>query len=93
MGKYRSYQVDEKSNENDEITFDIVSVEENRPYSLTCRACDGDIEIGFTLREKPGSGEPEFKSDGEVTINFIKLLARLFEKDFDKILASVKYQP
>lgn len=83
MGKYRSYQVDEKSNENDEITFDIVSVEENRPYSLTCRACDGDIEIGFTLREKPGSGEPEFKSDGEVTINFIKLLARLFEKDFE----------
>lgn len=83
MGKYRSYQVDEKSHENDDITFDIVAVEEEHPQSLTCRACDGEIEIGFTLREKPTSGESEFKSDGEVTVNFIKLLARLFEKDFE----------
>lgn len=83
MGKYRSYQVDEKSHENDDITFDIVAVEEEHPQSLTCRACDGEIEIGFTLRENPTSGESEFKSDGEVTVNFIKLLARLFEKNFE----------
>ena len=44
--------------------------------------CDGDVEVGFTLHENARTHATEFVSDGEVTENFVRLLAKLFGKDF-----------
>ena len=82
MAKYRNYMVDEKSHEKDEITLEIVSFEEGRTRNMVCRACDGDTEVGFTLHENARTHVTEFVSEGEVTENFVKLLSKLFGKDF-----------
>lgn len=82
MAQYRSYKVDEKSHEKDEITLEIISFTENRPRNMICRACDGDVEVGFTLHENARTHATEFVSEGEVTANFVKLLAKLFGKEF-----------
>lgn len=82
MAQYRSCMVDENSYEKDEITLEIVSFTENRPRNMICRACDGDVEVGFTLHENARTHTTEFVSEGEVTENFVKLLAKLFGKDF-----------
>ena len=82
MAQYRSYMVDENSHEKDEITLEIVSFEEGRTRNMVCRACDGDVEVGFTLHENARTHATEFVSDGEVTENFVRLLAKLFGKDF-----------
>lgn len=81
MAQYRSYKVDNKSHPKDEITLEIVSiVPEKYGKSYICRASDGDKEVGFTLIERLGY---EFISEGEVTENFVRLLARLFNKEFE----------
>lgn len=82
MAQYRSYMVDENSHEKDEITLEIVSFTENCPRNMICRACDGEIEVGFTLHENARTHVTEFVSEGEVTENFVKLLAKLFDKEF-----------
>lgn len=92
MAKYRSYMVDENSHETDEITLDIISFTENRPRNMICRACDGDVEVGFTLHENARTKATEFVSEGDVTEEFVKLLVKLFGKDFPvkKVAKKVK---
>ena len=82
MAQYRSYMVDENSHEKDEITLEIVSFTEESPRNMICRASDGDVEVGFTLHENARTLVTEFVSEGEVTENFVKLLAKLFGKEF-----------
>lgn len=90
MAQYRSYKVDEKSNPKDDITLEIVATIPGK-YGTTyiCRAMDGDTEVGFTLSEQK-NGIIDFVSEGELTTNFVKLLAKLFGKDFDVTVAAEK---
>lgn len=78
--------------ETDEITLDIISFTENRPRNMICRACDGDVEVGFTLHENARTKATEFVSEGDVTEEFVKLLVKLFGKDFPvkKVAKKVK---
>lgn len=80
MVRYRCYKANEES--DNQLVMDIISTVRGRyGDSYVCRASDGDMDVGFIL-ESNGM-EYVFVSEGELTENFVKLLARLFEKDFE----------
>ena len=80
MARYRSYKANEES--DNQLVMDIISTVRGRyGDSYVCRASDGDMDVGFILESK--GMEYVFASEGELTENFVKLLARLFEKDFE----------
>lgn len=65
-----------------QLVMDIISTVPGRyGDSYVCRASDGDKDVGLILQSK--NMKYVLVSEGELTENFVKLLARLFEKDFE----------
>ena len=80
MARYRNYKANEES--DDQLVMDIISTVPGRyGDSYVCRASDGDKDVGLILQSK--NMKYVLVSEGELTENFVKLLARLFEKDFE----------
>ena len=80
MGQYFSDIVNEEA--DDQLEMDIISTVPGRyGDSYVCRVSDGDKDVGFILQSR--AMKYVFVSEGELTVNFVKLLARLFKKDFE----------
>ena len=80
MGQYFSDIVNEEA--DDQLEMDIIYTVPGRyGDSYVCRVSDGDKDVGFILQSR--AMKYVFVSEGELTVNFVKLLARLFKKDFE----------